>query len=108
MIRMRAAVILVIAALLWSTVQATPLGAAEKIEKAGVAVASTVGNLLFVPLKAMSASVGVLTSALSFVVTGGDEELSSQIWKDTLQGPYVITPELARKAVGERPELDLE
>ena len=108
MIRIRAAVILSIAALLWSTVQARPLSAAEKIEQAGVAVASTMGNLLFVPLKAVSASVGVLTSALSYVLTGGDEELSNQIWKDTLQGPYVITPELARKAIGERPELNFE
>lgn len=108
MIRMRAAVVLGIAALLWSTVQPRPLGAAEKIEKAGVAVASTVGNLLFVPLKVLSASVGVLTSALSYVVTGGDQELSNQIRKDTLEGPYVITPDLARKAIGERPELDSE
>jgi hypothetical protein len=52
--------------------------------------------------------MGALTSALSFVVMGGDGELSRQIQRDTLQGPYVITPELARKAIGERPELELE
>jgi hypothetical protein len=39
------------------------------------------------------------------VLSGGNEELTKQIWSDTLVGPYVITPELAKKAIGERPEL---
>jgi hypothetical protein len=94
------------AALLWSTIPAKSLFAEDKIESAGVAVGSTVGNLLFVPLKAISASVGAVTGALSLVFTGGNQELSRQIWRDTLQGPYIVTPELARKALGERPELD--
>jgi hypothetical protein len=58
-----------------------------------------------VPLKAISMSVGALTGALSFVLTGGNADLTQQIWRDTLQGPYIITPDLAHKAVGERPEL---
>jgi hypothetical protein len=98
----------VLAALLLSLVPATHLRAEEKIEKSGVAAGLTAGNLLFVPLKAISVSMGALAGALSFVVTGGNEELSRQIWRDTLQGPYVITPELARQAIGERPELDLK
>jgi hypothetical protein len=96
------------ATLLWSMIPTKPLRAEDKIENTGVAVGSTVGNLLFVPFKAIAVSMGALTSALSFVVMGGDGELSSQIQRDTLQGPYVITPELARKAIGERPELELE
>jgi hypothetical protein len=39
---------------------------------------------------------------------GGDDEVTRQVWRDTLQGPYVITPELARKAIGERPELEIK
>ena len=27
------------------------------------------------------------------------------IWEDTALGPYLITPQLAREAIGERPEL---
>jgi hypothetical protein len=52
--------------------------------------------------------MGALSGALSFVLTGGNEELTRQIWRDTSAGPYIITPELAKKAIGERPELDLK
>jgi hypothetical protein len=46
-----------------------------------------------------------LSGALSYVVTGGNRELTQQIWQDTLQGPFVITPEIARQSIGHRPEL---
>ncbi len=78
---------------------------AEPVEDAGVAVGVTAGNLWFVPIKAISVANGMLAGALSFIVTGGNGALTQQIWQDTLQGPYVITPEVARKAVGQRPEL---
>ena len=43
--------------------------------------------------------------ALSFVLTGGDAEVTRQMWRDTTEEPYLITPDLARKSIGERPEL---
>jgi hypothetical protein len=82
------------------------LRADDAIETAGVVTGVTVGNMWFLPLKAISMSIGALSGALSFVVTGGNTDLTQQIWQDTLQGPYVITPELARKSVGQRPELE--
>jgi len=39
------------------------------------------------------------------VATGGNAELTQQIWRDTTEGPYLITPEVAHKAIGKRPEL---
>jgi hypothetical protein len=82
------------------------LGNAEDaIEKAGVGVGVTAGNLLFLPIKAITVSMGALSGALSFVVTGGNVDLTKQIWWDTTEGPYVITPDVARIAIGERPEL---
>lgn len=83
----------------------TVLRAEDAIETAGEAVAMTAGNLLFLPLKAISVSIGAVSGALSYIVTGGNADLTKQIWQDTTQGPYLITPELAKKAVGERPEL---
>ena len=82
-----------------------PLHAEDAIEKAGVATGVSAGNLLFLPIKAISMSVGALSGALSFVVTGGNVELTKQIWQDTSQGPYIITPDLARTSVGQRPQL---
>ena len=91
--------------LILSSLAPTCLRAEDTIEKAGVAVGVTAGNLWVVPLKAVSAINGIFSGALSFIVTGGNLSLTQQIWQDTLQGPYVITPELAHKAIGERPEL---
>ena len=92
-------------ALLLSSLAPASVRAEDTIEKAGMAVEMTAGNMWFVPAKFISSSIGILSGALSFVATGGNEDLTRQIWNDTLQGPYVITPELAKKSIGERPEL---
>jgi predicted permease len=97
---------LAMTALLWSVVSATTLRAEDNIERAGIITGITVGNVIFLPLKAISVSMGAFTGALSYVLSGGNEELTEQIWRDTRQGPYLITPELGRKAIGERPELE--
>jgi hypothetical protein len=96
---------LIVAALFLLSFYPSILKAQDAIQTAGVAVGVTAGNLVFVPAKAISASVGVLSGALSFVLTGGNVDLTKQIWRDTTQGPYLITPEVAYKAIGRRPEL---
>ena len=83
----------------------TALRAEDVIEKTGVGVGVTVGNMWFLPVKAISVTMGALSGALSYVVTGGNTELTKQIWRDTSQGPYIITPDVARMGVGQRPEL---
>ena len=82
------------------------LRAEDGVEKAGVAVGVTAGNLWFLPIKAIAVTVGALSGALSYIVTVGNTELTRQIWQDTTEGPYLITPELARKSIGHRPELE--
>jgi hypothetical protein len=80
--------------------------AEDTIEKAGVAVGVSAGNMWFLPIKAIAMTIGAIGGALSYVVTGGNTDLTEQIWRDTSQGPYVITPELARTSIGQRPELE--
>lgn len=82
------------------------LRAEDMIEKAGVATGVSAGNMWFLPIKAITMTIGALSGALSFVVTGGNTELTQQIWQDTSQGPYIITPDVARTAIGQRPELE--
>jgi len=84
------------------------LRAQEVIEKAGVATGVTIGNTIVVPLKAVSVLFGALSGALSVIVTGGDTEVAKQVWRDSFEAPYVVTPELARMSVGQRPELELQ
>jgi hypothetical protein len=98
----------IVALLILSGVAPAHLRAEDVIEKAGVATGVTVGNTIAVPLKAVSMTIGALSGALSFIVTGGNTELTQQIWRDTFEGPYVVTPELARMSVGQRPELELK
>ncbi len=92
-------------ALIFCSLTPSFVSAEDAIERAGVAVGVTAGNVLFLPVKAISVLIGLSSGALSYVVTGGNVELTKQIWRDTTEGPYVITPELARMSVGERPEL---
>ncbi len=84
------------------------VNAEDAIEKAGVAIGVSAGNMWFLPLKAVSMTIGALSGAVSFIVTGGNTQLTQQIWQDTSQGPYIITPDLARTSVGQRPELELK
>lgn len=90
---------------LLSTVAVEPVRAEDAIENTGVTLAVTAGNLLFVPLKAISVSMGLVSGALSYIATAGDREVADQGWHNATQGPYLITRELAIKAIGERPEL---
>jgi hypothetical protein len=78
--------------------------AEDAIETAGVAIGVTLGNVLFLPIKAISVTMGAVSGAFSYVVTG-NADLTKQIWRDTSEGPYVITPEVAHTSVGQRPEL---
>jgi hypothetical protein len=81
------------------------LVAQEPIEIAAIDIGVTAGNLVFIPAKVISVSMGAVTGALSFLLTGGNADLTRQIWRDTTEGPYLITPGLVRKAIGQRPEL---
>ena len=78
--------------------------AEDAIETAGVAIGVTLGNVLFLPIKAISVTMGAVSGAFSYVVTG-NADLTKQIWRDTSEGPYIITPEVAHTSVGQRPEL---
>ena len=101
----RKQVIVAVMALYFSGVSTALLRAEDVIEKAGIATGVSAGNILFLPIKAISVSMGAISGALSFIVTGGNADLTQQIWRDTQQGPYIITPEVARMSVGQRPEI---
>ena len=96
---------LTVAALFIASFSPSILKAQEAIEIAAIDIGVTAGNLVFLPAKAISVSMGAVTGALSFLLTGGNADLTRQIWRDTTEGPYLITPGLARKAIGQRPEL---
>lgn len=79
--------------------------AKDLTEETGVAIAVTAGNLWFVPIKALSVMWGLTEGAISFVFSGGDMEMTRQIWEDTTRAPYFISPDIARAGMGLKPEL---
>jgi hypothetical protein len=83
-----------------------PVRAADPIETAGVGVGVTAGNAVAVPAKIISVGTGFIAGALSFILTGGNADLTRQIWSDVTEGPWYISPAVARRAIGERPELE--
>lgn len=91
--------------LITALLAAPPLSANDPIENAGIGVGLTAGNMWFVPLKTISFFWGLTEGGLSFILSGGNAELTAQIWQDTTRGPYLITPDVAQTAVGQRPEL---
>jgi hypothetical protein len=100
-----AGAIVTLATILAGALPTAGLRAEDTIEKAGVAIGVTAGNAVFLPSKALNASMGLFFGALSFVLTGGDTEVTQQMWRYSTAEPYLITPEVARKAIGRRPEL---
>jgi hypothetical protein len=103
---MRTLTIVAVTVLTFSLAGAVLAQENDPIETAGVGVGITAGNAFFVPMKAISVVLGAGIGGLSFILSGGNAELTRQIWQDTTQGPYLITPELARQGVGSRPELE--
>jgi hypothetical protein len=83
-----------------------PAADRDPIETAGVVAGVTAGNTVAIPAKIISVGTGFIAGALSFILTGGNAELTAQIWRDVTEGPYMITPDVARRAIGERPELE--
>jgi hypothetical protein len=83
----------------------TYLHAGEAVKKAGVATGVTVGNLLFVPVKVALMVSAAPMAVISWLGSLGDTQQVKAIWKDTTDKPYFISPETARKAIGQRPDL---
>ncbi len=98
-----------VAALIALTIVVAPslARAEDATEQAGVATGMSAGNMWFLPIKyLMVMPVAAFVGGLSYVVTGGNTELTQQIWQDNFQGPYIIDADLARKGIGKRPELE--
>ncbi len=81
------------------------LHAGEAVKKAGVATGVTVGNLVFVPVKVSMVLFAAPVAVISWLGSLGDTKQVKAIWNDTVDKPYFISRETARKAIGQRPDL---
>ena len=97
--------ILFAALLLCVLLSPSTLFADDFIEGAGVGVGVVAGNLIYVPMKITTMVFALPQGFFSWFLSGGNNQLAEQFLDEVMEGPYFITPELARFAIGERPEL---
>ena len=57
-------------------------------------VGTVLANVVYVPGKVVFAGVGALTSGAAYVLTLGDAEVSRSIWNPSVNGDYVVTPDM--------------
>jgi hypothetical protein len=62
----------------------------------GLGVGAVFIDFLYMPVKFVYATLGGLTGGFAFVLTGGNFDVASSIWKPSLGGTYVITPSMLR------------
>ena len=74
------------------------------IEEAGVGIGVVAGNLIYVPMKITTMVFALPQGFFSWFLSGGNDQLTEQILDEAMEGPYFITPELARFAIGAGPE----
>ncbi len=63
-------------------------------------VGTVLANVLYFPAKVLFAAGGAAVSGIAYVVTLGDESASSEVWQTTVEGDYVVTPDMIE---GDRP-----
>jgi hypothetical protein len=61
---------------------------------AGYGAAALFGNLLYIPAKLVYAAGGGLVGGGGYLVTGGNKQVADTIWRSSLGGDYVLTPEM--------------
>ena len=61
---------------------------------AGYGAAALFGNMLYIPAKLIYAAGGGLVGGGGYLVTGGNKQVADTIWRSSLGGDYVLTPEM--------------
>jgi hypothetical protein len=70
------------------------------IEKAGVAYGVSFGNIIYPGFKAATMILAAPQAGLAWLLSLGDTKQARMIWESQTEGPYYISREQARKAMG--------
>lgn len=61
-------------------------------EDLGYGMGSVLASLFYSPAKVTYAGLGLITSGLGYVFSGGDKEVANNILNPSVRGNYVVTP----------------
>ena len=60
----------------------------------GYGAGSLLTNVLYIPAKLVYALFGGLVGGGAYVLTGGNEQTANTVWRSSLGGDYVVTPDM--------------
>jgi len=60
----------------------------------GIGAGTVAGNVLYVPAKLVYGILGGITGGASYLLTGGNTQTANTIWRSSLGGDYVLTPDM--------------
>jgi hypothetical protein len=60
----------------------------------GVGAGAVVTNLVYVPAKLVYGILGGIAGGAGYALTGGNKQVANSIWRSSLGGDYVLTPEM--------------
>jgi hypothetical protein len=72
------------------------LARADFAEDAGMGTAAVLANVLYMPTKLVYATLGGVTGGFAYLLTGANYEVAERVWKPSLGGNYVLTPDQLR------------
>ena len=61
---------------------------------AGYGVGSLLCNVLYIPAKLTYAVLGGVVGGGTYLVTGGNQTAANTVWRSSLGGDYVVTPQM--------------
>jgi hypothetical protein len=67
---------------------------------AGYGAAALFGNVLYIPAKLVYALLGGFVGGGTWLLTGGNTQAADTVWRSSLGGDYVLTPQMV---AGEQP-----
>ena len=65
---------------------------AVAVYETGMEAASALATMVYFPAKAAFALGGGIVGGLTYAFTGGDEKATSEIWRASMEGDYMIEP----------------
>jgi hypothetical protein len=66
----------------------------------GIGAGTVAGNIFYVPAKMVYGVLGGITGGASYLLTGGNTQTANTIWRSSLGGDYVLTPDMV---AGQKP-----
>src|SRR5208337_4921317 len=60
----------------------------------GIGAGTVAGNILYIPAKLVYGILGGISGGAGYALTGGNEQVANTIWRSSLGGDYVLTPDM--------------